>query len=396
NVNQTVVNNQASVSTQKMKFEIPVILPDKERFPLLADKLVAAFSQIQTGNNNSGKSISKLFSQLSRLHQWISDNKTAGRTESGAQASKSANDLKESLKDLFRYINHKDTLKTGSSIEKALKQSGTFLEKRIAIQKEVSIYKQSKPPTELTLHKDIKANLNRVLATALYNLAKINTHQLKSPQIPQPSQSTTTSAGTSSSSANSSSAQKALTGSSSSLNSNLLNNIKTKLRQFTAGRTVVGNLPELERITKEVLTNVQDALSRTQLGQLTNLRPESSTQQWLFELPVMNGKNVDSFSIYLNEEDESTDENGNMQRRWSVVLQFEIGELGKIRSMLSWENNKIQVRFLAEQQNTVNLVGTELEYFQKMLNKQDIIFEQLTIEQAQLGDLNVQFSGRTS
>ncbi|MCP3675334.1 MAG: hypothetical protein GY829_12790, partial [Gammaproteobacteria bacterium] len=46
NVNQTVVNNQASVSTQKMKFEIPVILPDKERFPLLADKLVAAFSQI--------------------------------------------------------------------------------------------------------------------------------------------------------------------------------------------------------------------------------------------------------------------------------------------------------------------------------------------------------------
>ena len=64
--------------------------------------------------------------------------------------------------------------------------------------------------------------------------------------------------------------------------------------------------------------------------------------------------------------------------------------------MLSWENNKIQVRFLAEQQNTVNLVGTELEHFQKMLNKQDITFEQLTVEQAQLDDLSVQFSGRTS
>ena len=267
----------------------------------------------------------------------------------------------------------------------------------MATQKEAATQKLAKPSIELTLHKDIKANLNRVLATALYNLAKINTPQSSSTQIPHASQTAANSStGTSSPSANTSAAQRALTDGSSLQNSNLLNNIKTKLKQFTAGRAVVSNLPELEHITKEVLKNVQEALSRTQLGQLTNLRPESSTQQWLFELPIMNGKTVDSFSIYLKEEDESTDDHDNKQRRWSVVLQFEIGELGKIRSMLSWENNKIQVRFLAEQQNTVNLVGTELEHFQKMLNKQDITFEQLTVEQAQLDDLSVQFSGRTS
>ncbi len=396
NINQAVTNNQTSTPIQKMKFEIPVNLPDKERFPLLADKLAATFSQIQAGSNNSEKSISELFSQLSRLHRWIAKNKTAGRTNSGAQASKSANDLKESLKDLFRYISHKDTLKTGKSIEKALKQSGTFLERRMATQKEVPIQKRSKPSIELTLHKDIKANLNRVLATALYNLAKINAAQLKSTQAPHPSQSTTTSTGASSTSTNASSAQKALTGGSSSLNNNLLNNIKTKLRQFTAGRATVSNLPELEYITKEVLKNVQEALSRTQLGQLINLRPESSTQQWLFELPVMNDKNVDSFSIYLKEEEDEVGDVESKKRRWSVVLQFEIGELGKIRSMLSWGNNKIQVRFLAERDTTVNLVDTELEYFQKMLNKQGIAFEQLTVEQAQLDDLSVQFSGRTS
>ena len=393
---QGIKNNQQSASTQKLKFEIPVILPDKERFPLLADKLVAAFTQIQTKSNNSGKSITQLFSQLSRLHQWIAEHKTAGRTDSGAQASKSANDLKESLKDLFRYISHKDTLKTGKSIERALKQSGTFLEKRIATQKETGVQKQAKAPTELTLHKDIKANLNRVLATALYNLAKINTPKSSSPQTPHPSQTTAKANTSPSSSLSASTTQKTLTDNSLLQSSNLLNNIKTRLKKFTAGRAMVTNLPELEYITKEVLKNVQEALSRTQLGQLTNLRPESSTQQWLFELPVMNGKSVDSFSIYLNEEEESADEEESKQRRWSVVLQFEIGELGKIRSMLSWENDKIQVRFLAEQQNTVNLVGTELEYFQEMLNKQDITFEQLTVEQALLDDMSVQFSGGIS
>jgi len=110
----------------------------------------------------------------------------------------------------------------------------------------------------------------------------------------------------------------------------------------------------------------------------------------------MSNKGVDSFSIYLKEEEEPEDEKENKHRRWSVVLQFEIGELGKIRSMLSWENNTVQVRFLAEQQNTVNLVDTELEYFQQMLSNQDISFEQLTVEQAQLDDLSVPFSGRTS
>jgi len=396
----TTNNRQEATPAKKIKLEVPVTMPDSHKFPLLSEKMDTAFQRLLPAQNTSGKSINNLFLQLQRLNQWTSDLKSSGRTTHASHPEKLASDLKESLRDLFRYINHKDNLKTGKSIEKALRQSGTFLEKRVNAQQLAAKQGGQKLSNELTLHKDVKANLNRVLATTLYNLAKITASTSTSSSSATSSSTGTTSTSTGSgttastrSSAESSQAglSRQLTGNSGTGNNNLIQSIRSRLQKYVGTKANPNILPELERITREVLKNVQSALFRSQLGQLTNLRPESAPQQWLFELPVMNDKEVDTFLIQFAEQEANEEENDS-KKGWSLILQFDIAPLGKLRAMLIWQKEQIKVRFLAEQQNTAELVTNELDYFQKVLNKQGLSFEELTVEQALLDDIEINFS----
>jgi len=377
--NQLESNKKSSrvASLEAMKFEIPISLPDKERFPLLSDIMTTTYIKKLVVQQPLTKSLNNLLTQLQRLNQWSADNKASRRTQTGSQVEKLVSGLKESLKDMFRYISQKDNIATAKNVQKAIHQSGIFLEKRISKlqDNQKAITSNSKPTPELTIHKDNKANLNRVLATALYNLAKLSTATTKTSSTSSNTSVPTTSdqsksLGTSSTDKTQATQKQALDNS-ALLKSNLLNTIRTNLMKFSTGRSSQINIAELELITKEVLKNTQSALARTQLNQLTNLRPDTSAQQWLFELPVMNNKELDIFSLYLKQHTNRDEDESSKKPGWSIVLQFDIGSLGKIRAMLSWENNAVKIRFIAEN---------------------DISYEQLTVEQAQLQELSFQFS----
>ncbi|MFT5519720.1 MAG: hypothetical protein ACI9IA_000304 [Enterobacterales bacterium] len=385
------LTNSTPIASKPMKFEIAVSLPDSERFPVLADKMTRAYNRQLEIQKPANKSLNNLLSQLIRLNQWSADNKASRRTQGGAQVEKLAASLKESLKDMFRYISPKESLKTGKSVEKAIQQSGTFLEKRIAKQDIAKKDILNKSSAGLTIHKDYKANLNRVLATALYNLAKLNSATSTTKNTAEALKNLTASTQTDQKILN---AQKQLSDSSSLLKANLLNNIRSSLIKLSSGRSAQINITELQSITKQVLKDTQSALGRTQLSQLTNLRPETAPQQWLFELPVFNGNKLDIFNLYMKQHSKEHEDEETKTKKpgWSIVLQFDIGPLGKIRAMLSWADNAVQVRFIAENENTVSLVDDQLNYFQNKLTENDISFEQLSVEKAQLDDLNYQFS----
>ncbi len=375
-----------------LNLEIPVSIPDKDAFPLLSEKINAAYTRLVANPRSTTESFSKLLAQLNRLNQWSADNKSSRRSESGSQSEKLAADLKESLKDLFRYITPKENIKSAKSVERALRQSGTFLEKRMVKKERVSEEKKAKATPELTIHKDLKANLNRVMATSLYNLAK-----LKMPaQLQQTAPSTATINSQQNSSLNKNNGvNPTVTVSSSELlgqsKSNLLNNIKNKLIQYSSNKANATNTAELEAITKDVLKHTQAAVSRSQLTQLTNLRPETSAQQWLFEIPVFNKEDIDLFMLYMREH-KKEEQNSTETKKWSIVMQFDIGGLGKIRAMLSWNKSSVEVKFFAENENTVELVSDELSYFKKLLNNQGLSFNELSVEQAKLDELSIQFS----
>jgi len=105
----------------------------------------------------------------------------------------------------------------------------------------------------------------------------------------------------------------------------------------------------------------------------------------------MNSKEVDTFLIQFAEHSADEDDNDG-KKDWSLILQFDIAPLGKLRAMLTWHNEKVQVRFLTEQHNTAELISKELEYFQNVLTDQGLSFEQLTVEQSMLDDIKIRFS----
>jgi len=385
-----VMPENKPINLERAKLEVSVNLPDKDKFPLLSEKLAHAYQRLLPAQQTNAKSINNLFSQLQRLNQYSLNKKSTRGATTSTQSVKLAADLKESLKDLFRYISHKDNLKSGKSIEKALRQSGTFLEKRNRIVQESTKQQNTKTSVEPTLHKDLKANLNRVLATALYNLAKINTTK--------PSTTTTTTTSTTTGSNPTTGTEKSspglarqLSGNTSASGNNLIQNIRNQLSSFKGASARADFMPELEKITKEVLKNVQSAIFRSQLGQLTNLRPESAPQQWVFELPVMNNKEIDLFFVQFKEH-ETKDDDEKGKKGWSLILQFDIFPLGKIRAMLTWAENKVNIKFLAEQRATVDLVNNELKHFQNILSDQGLKFEELSVEHTLLNDMNINFS----
>lgn len=377
----------SAAKVEKINFEIMASLPDKERFPLLSEKLIAAYQRHMNQRQPLTNSFNQLLTQLQRLNDWSTKYKSLRHSPNGEQSAKMATDLRQSLKDLFRYISQKDTLTSGKAVEKALRQSGTFLESRTA-QQENAQQKQLKVSPELTLHKDLKANLNRVMATALYNLAKSSASQSQSAS--QAAQTTATATATAKD-ALLSTATRTAQETPALLKNNLLDNIKMQLRKYTAAQTAAGNLKELNIITKEVLKAVQSALSQSQLGQLTNLRPDTSAQQWFFELPVMNNNQLDVFSLYIKEH-KVDEEHEKKSSEWSLVLQFNLGNLGRIRAMLKWQESQIKIRFLAEQSSTVALVDQELAQLKNKIAFEGLSFDELTVEQAQLDDLKIQFS----
>ena len=376
-----------SKQQQQIKFEVPALLPDKDRFPLLAEKINTAYERHMRNHSSAEKSFNKLYQQLSRLNQWSADNRATRHSENGVQTEKIVSKLKHSLNDLFRYVPHKSEITSPHNIEKSIKQSGVFLEKRIVQEQKHQQLPQSgqdmKLSPGLTLHKDLKANLNRVLTTALYNLAKLTSLQTAPANPTATSTVATTKAATA--------IHKQALEQSLIHKSNLINNVRNKLSQITTTNTSSTNLNELELITKAVLKNTQSALSNIHLTQLSNLRPETAPQQWLFELPILNNKELDMVSIFLKQHEEKEKVLA-LQKKWSLVMQFDIANLGKLRAKLVWENNKVNINFLAEQSNTVSLVDSELSHFKEKLSKMGLSFENLSIEEAKLDDLSFQFS----
>jgi len=95
-------NRQSKTNLRKMKLEIPVNLPDKNKFPLLSEKIDNAYQRLLPAQNTGHRSLNELFSQLQRLNQWSSDNKSA--KNSSPQSDKLAPERIHTVTDLLNQI----------------------------------------------------------------------------------------------------------------------------------------------------------------------------------------------------------------------------------------------------------------------------------------------------
>ena len=370
----------------KQRFSDPAIkvsveVPNQQIFPILAEAVSKEAGRLAAKQGRLSQSLNSLLAQLSRLNEWQGDNKRSLRSQAGQQLTKATRDTSVAINDLSRYVIDKQQLQTPAQVKKIIKNSGNFFEAKLANQAEA---KQS----HKTVHQDLKANVQRLLHVTLYHIAKLQSQHPS--QTPLGTQSTSQSAIANQSVATGQQANIAQTpGTPLKQQTDLVKLVKQKLSAI-GNRQLPMDLPsQLIRILKQILNETNRVMTKLQTNQLGNLRADNLTPQWFFEIPVWHQQSVELLQILMRQEQSQRE--AKKDKVWSLVLQFDLIELGKIRAILRWQEDRIDMQFLAEYPPTVELIDSELEFIHDIMQRNQLTLENVAVEQAELRDIEVDF-----
>ncbi len=130
-----------------------------------------------------------------------------------------------------------------------------------------------------------------------------------------------------------------------------------------------------KQLLLQVVGEIESGLSRTRILQHHNLPNETgTTQPWLFELPLSQGKQFSSVQLKL--EQEQTNEKNKPTKIWRVTIRFEFEHLGAFSALAELKNEKIGIRFFAERPETLALLDHELGTLESSLAKVGLKLEQ--------------------
>lgn len=122
------------------------------------------------------------------------------------------------------------------------------------------------------------------------------------------------------------------------------------------------DMPELQR-------QVESALARIQLNQLNSIpNSEQNSQPFVIELPIKDADQTDVVAIKINQE-EARKQDRDSNQLWSVMLSFELHELGHLHARLTLGGEKIRASLWAEQNHTFTLLQHNLDYLRERLKE---------------------------
>lgn len=131
------------------------------------------------------------------------------------------------------------------------------------------------------------------------------------------------------------------------------------------------------------------SLAKIQLQQIHTLSHQQTqtdqpqpTQSWQMEIPVRQGQDVHPLSIQLEQKlvedpDESNDKETKRVRQWNVMLGFDLPQVGDFYAQLALLNNRLSVKFWAENEHTLAQAQARMESFQQQLEHEGIQIAQL-------------------
>jgi hypothetical protein len=140
-----------------------------------------------------------------------------------------------------------------------------------------------------------------------------------------------------------------------------------------------------EKVIEALIRQTSSALAKIQLNQISSLNQPASpsaetatAQQWLFEIPVNTGSQVETVSILIKEEEEKKAENDNeKEKRWFVNLSFDLEEFGKLQVELTLVGESASSTIWVEQGNTYENISPQLSNLQTRLEALGLNVEKL-------------------
>jgi len=128
---------------------------------------------------------------------------------------------------------------------------------------------------------------------------------------------------------------------------------------------------EASGLVEELLPRALAALARLELNQLTpaNRGSQATTPEWLVEIPVQRGSEIDIWSLRLVRDQDRTPGNRHEHRGrvWLVQMAFDLPQLGPVQAQVRWSDAVITAGFWAEREESVPLIRSHLHELESAL-----------------------------
>ncbi len=134
---------------------------------------------------------------------------------------------------------------------------------------------------------------------------------------------------------------------------------------------------QLELLNK-IIAQSEQLLSRIEHSQLQSVRSDfSGALQYLVELPVMHLGTIDAFELLFSPESDTTDNKKN-KKSWKVTIKFDLPPLKPIFARVSLNNDEITTDFYSNDQQTVDLIESNIDKLNQSLFKAGVKVKSLT------------------
>ncbi len=138
-----------------------------------------------------------------------------------------------------------------------------------------------------------------------------------------------------------------------------------------AAEATLDVLNRLGRLHPDLLRQAEAALARIQLHQLAS-QPRDGDRgllEWLFELPVRRGDELDLWSLRIAREAPGKRDTAQRQApRWSVQLAFDLPGLGPVQAQVTLQGERVSTRFWPGNASVLPLFREHLQELQGMLS----------------------------
>ena len=138
-------------------------------------------------------------------------------------------------------------------------------------------------------------------------------------------------------------------------------------------------------LVTELLRQAEAALARLQLHQLASQPRDAdrSLLEWMFDLPVRRGSDIDLWSLRLIRERETEhDEHKPARHRWSVELAFDLPGLGPVQARVQLLGAQVSTRFWVERPPARALFRQHLDTLRDLFDEAGLKVGQLDCEAA--------------
>jgi hypothetical protein len=129
-------------------------------------------------------------------------------------------------------------------------------------------------------------------------------------------------------------------------------------------------LNSLGHLRADLLMQTEAALTRIHLNQLASLPKEGERRlvEWLFDIPVRRGEDIDLWSARLfRDADRSNENTDRPQPLWSVQLAFDLPGLGPVQAQISLRGETVSTHFRAAQPETLPLLQAHLHELRRAM-----------------------------